>query len=61
MKAANFDGEKIFFDKNYTNPSSNNNINTSEETLVRVSLAGICGTDLENSKWIYAVSWSFGS
>ena len=47
MKAANFDGEKIFFDKNYTNPSSSNNINTSEETLVRVSLAGICGTDLE--------------
>mgnify|MGYP001576737775 CR=1 FL=1 len=40
MKATFFDGKKMIFDKNYTNPEFN-------ETLVRVSLAGICGTDLE--------------
>ena len=40
MKATFFDGEKMSFDKNYPKPESN-------ETLVRVNLAGICGTDLE--------------
>ena len=40
MKATFFDGKKMILDKNYPNPNSN-------ETLVRVSLAGICGTDLE--------------
>ena len=40
MKATFFDGKKMIFDKNYPNPNFN-------ETLVRVSLAGICGTDLE--------------
>ncbi|QLH05895.1 MDR/zinc-dependent alcohol dehydrogenase-like family protein [Nitrosopumilus ureiphilus] len=40
MKAAYFDGEKMTFDQNYPEPNS-------AETLVRVNLAGICGTDLE--------------
>ena len=40
MKAANFDGQKIILDENYPDPIS-------DETLVRVDLAGICGTDLE--------------
>ncbi|MDH3313215.1 MAG: alcohol dehydrogenase catalytic domain-containing protein [Nitrosopumilus sp.] len=40
MKAAYFDGEKVTFDQNYPEPHS-------AETLVRVNLAGICGTDLE--------------
>ena len=40
MKATFFDGKKMILDKNYPDPNSN-------ETLVRVSLAGICGTDLE--------------
>ena len=40
MKAAYFDGEKMIFDPNYPKPLSS-------ESLVRVNLAGICGTDLE--------------
>ncbi len=40
MKAAFFDGEKMTFDQNYPEPNS-------AEALVRVNLAGICGTDLE--------------
>jgi len=40
VKAANFDGQKIILDENYPDPIS-------DETLVRVDLAGICGTDLE--------------
>ncbi|MDC0329768.1 alcohol dehydrogenase catalytic domain-containing protein [Nitrosopumilus sp.] len=40
MKATIFDGKHITLDKNYPDPEFN-------ETLVRVSLAGICGTDLE--------------
>ena len=40
MKATFFDGKKMILDKNYPDPNFN-------ETLVRVSLAGICGTDLE--------------
>ncbi|MGY5149618.1 MAG: MDR/zinc-dependent alcohol dehydrogenase-like family protein [Candidatus Nitrosopumilus sp. bin_68KS] len=40
MKAAFFDGEKMIFDQNYPDPLSS-------ESLVRVNLAGICGTDLE--------------
>ncbi|MDH3362046.1 MAG: alcohol dehydrogenase catalytic domain-containing protein [Nitrosopumilus sp.] len=40
MKAAYFDGTKIIFDKNYLEKKS-------DEALVRVRLAGICGTDLE--------------
>ena len=40
MKAVYFDGKKMIFDKNYLEPDTS-------ETLVRVSLAGICGTDLE--------------
>ena len=40
MKATFFDGKKMILDKNYPNPEYN-------ETLVRVNLAGICGTDLE--------------
>lgn len=45
MNAANFDGQKIFFDENYS--GSANTDYSFDETLVRVSLAGICGTDLE--------------
>lgn len=40
MKAAYFDGQKMTFDENYPEPDPG-------ETLVRISLAGICGTDLE--------------
>ena len=40
MKAVYFDGHKIIFDAKYPEPKSN-------EALVRVNLAGICGTDLE--------------
>ena len=43
MKATFFDGEKMSFDKNYPKPKS-------DETLVRVNLAGICGTDLHYYK-----------
>ena len=41
MKAVNFDGQKIQLDENYTDP------NNRDEALVKVTLAGICGTDLE--------------
>lgn len=44
MKAANFDGKKIFFDEQYPSPEF---IEDDIESLVKVSLAGICGTDLE--------------
>ncbi|MBT6397302.1 MAG: alcohol dehydrogenase catalytic domain-containing protein [Nitrosopumilus sp.] len=40
MKATYFDGKQIILDKNFPDPPS-------DETLVRVNLAGICGTDLE--------------
>jgi threonine dehydrogenase-like Zn-dependent dehydrogenase len=40
MKATFFDGKQMIFDNNYPDPESN-------ETLVKVNLAGICGTDLE--------------
>jgi len=40
MKAAYFDGKKITFEQSYPEPNS-------VEALVRVNLAGICGTDLE--------------
>ena len=40
MKATNFDGSNIKFDQNYPDPKPG-------ESLVRVKLAGICGTDLE--------------
>jgi threonine dehydrogenase-like Zn-dependent dehydrogenase len=40
MKATVFDGKKMSLLENY--PESN-----SEETLVKITLAGICGTDLE--------------
>lgn len=40
MKAAVFDGKNMNFQENY--PQSN-----SEEALVKITLAGICGTDLE--------------
>ena len=40
MKATFFDGKKMVLEKNYPNPNFN-------ETLVKVNLAGICGTDLE--------------
>lgn len=40
MKAAYFDGEKLAFRDNFPDPVPG-------ESLVRVSLAGICGTDLE--------------
>ncbi|MCA9826808.1 MAG: alcohol dehydrogenase catalytic domain-containing protein [Nitrosopumilus sp.] len=40
MKAVYFNGAKTIFDKNYLEPKS-------DEALVRVKLAGICGTDLE--------------
>ena len=41
MKAIDFDGKQIQFDENYPDPVDRN------EALVRVTLAGICGTDLE--------------
>jgi len=40
MKATFFNGKQMIFDNNYPDPEFN-------ETLVRVNLAGICGTDLE--------------
>lgn len=40
MKATFFDGEHMKFNENYPDPKPG-------ECLVRVSLAGICGTDLE--------------
>ena len=40
MKATYFDGDKIIFEDSYPTPDS-------DEVLVRVNLAGICGTDLE--------------
>ncbi|WP_148680034.1 MDR/zinc-dependent alcohol dehydrogenase-like family protein [Nitrosopumilus maritimus] len=40
MKATSFDGNKMIYDENYPDPKPG-------ESLVRVSLAGICGTDLE--------------
>ncbi|MBT6839366.1 MAG: alcohol dehydrogenase catalytic domain-containing protein [Nitrosopumilus sp.] len=40
MKATYFDGKQIILDENFPDPQS-------DETLVRVNLAGICGTDLE--------------
>jgi len=40
MKALRFDGEKLIYDSDY--PEVN-----SDETIVKVRLAGICGTDLE--------------
>ena len=40
MKATCFDGTHMKFDENYPDPKPG-------ESLVRVSLAGICGTDLE--------------
>ena len=40
MKAASFDGKQMKYDENYPDPKPG-------ESLVRVSLAGICGTDLE--------------
>jgi len=40
VKAVNFDGQKIIIDENYPDL-------TSDEALIRVDLAGICGTDLE--------------
>jgi threonine dehydrogenase-like Zn-dependent dehydrogenase len=40
MKATCFDGKNMIFDNNYSDPKPG-------EVLVRVNLAGICGTDLE--------------
>ena len=40
MKAAYFDGKEMVFENNYPDPHPG-------ESLVRVNLAGICGTDLE--------------
>ncbi|MCV0430502.1 alcohol dehydrogenase catalytic domain-containing protein [Nitrosopumilus sp.] len=40
MKATFFDGKKMNYDENYPDPKPG-------EALVRVNLAGICGTDLE--------------
>ena len=40
MKAACFDGKDMKYDENYPDPKPG-------EVLVRVNLAGICGTDLE--------------
>lgn len=40
MKALRFDGEKISYVENYPKPNL-------DEAIVKVSLAGICGTDLE--------------
>ncbi len=40
MKATCFDGKNMIFDDDYSDPKS-------KEVLVRVNLAGICGTDLE--------------
>ena len=40
MKATYFDGKKLNFLDNYPDPKS-------DESLIRINLAGICGTDLE--------------
>ncbi len=40
MKATRFDGKNMRYDDNYPDPKPG-------ESLVRVNLAGICGTDLE--------------
>jgi len=40
MKATCFDGKNMNYDESYPDPKS-------DEALVRVNLAGICGTDLE--------------
>jgi threonine dehydrogenase-like Zn-dependent dehydrogenase len=40
VKAAYFDGQKMVYDQNYPDPKTG-------EAVVRVNLAGICGTDLE--------------
>ena len=40
MRALRYDGKKLSFIANYPKPDS-------DEALVRISLAGICGTDLE--------------
>ncbi len=40
VKAAHFDGEKLVFENDFPDPEPG-------ESLVRVTLAGICGTDLE--------------
>lgn len=40
MKAVYFDGKKMIFDENYPEPNPG-------EALIRINLAGICGTDLE--------------
>ena len=40
MKATCFDGKNMNYDESYPDPKS-------DEALVRVDLAGICGTDLE--------------
>ena len=40
MKATSFDGKNMIYDDNYPDPNIG-------ESLVRVNLAGICGTDLE--------------
>ena len=47
MKAANFDGQKIFFDENYSIKKKFDESQSPKNALVKVSLAGICGTDLE--------------
>lgn len=40
MRATAFDGEKLIFHDDYPDPNPG-------ETLIKISLAGICGTDLE--------------
>jgi threonine dehydrogenase-like Zn-dependent dehydrogenase len=40
MKAALFDGKKLHLQEDYPEPNH-------EETIVKISLAGVCGTDLE--------------
>ncbi len=40
MKALYFDGKKMTFDKKYPEPNP-------DEALIKIDLAGICGTDLE--------------
>ena len=40
MKAVYFNGTKMIFDENYPEPNPG-------EALIRINLAGICGTDLE--------------
>lgn len=40
MKATFFDGKEMNYQENYPNPNT-------DEAIVKISLAGICGTDLE--------------